>query len=144
MTDDTESTSSGSEPPSLPPDATTGVGTSTSGASLVMIGGALVLGSWVIFELFVDGYVVGWPAVLLAIMAVTIPRANRSFIEKIAPVDAAMKAVGYLLGLFGIVLIATDLRFASSALDSAVEIIGALVAYAGYVAGFLGARSIDA
>ncbi len=87
---------------------------------------------------------VGWPAVLLAIMAVTIPRANRSFIEKIAPVDAAMKAVGYLLGLFGIVLIATDLRFASSALDSAVEIIGALVAYAGYVAGFLGARSIDA
>ncbi len=76
--------------------------------------------------------------------AVVIPRMDQEFVEKIAKPAVLMKVIGYTLGIIGLLTIIEDLRFFDSAPDDALEIIGALVAYAGFVLAFLGARSIKA
>ena len=80
---------------------------------------------------------------MLAVLAVLLPRISRESVEKIADVSVLMKAVGYGLAIIGAFTIIEDLRFLDSALDDFTEIIGALVAYAGFILAFLGARSID-
>lgn len=145
MADETEGTPAANEPPTMPPEtAVAGVGTSTSGASLVMIGGGLLIVGYLLFGLILNEYWVSWLPLLLAIIAVLLPRIDRSFVEKFAPIGAVTKAVGYLLAIMGVVSLAEDIRFAGSQLDSFVEILGAIVAYAGFAAAYLGARSIDA
>lgn len=142
MADDTQGTPDATGPtPAQPTSASVG---SRSGAGMVAVGGMAVIAGYVVFGLILNEYWVAWLPLLLAIVAVLLPRIDTSFVEKIAPLGAATKAVGYLLAIIGAVAILEDIRFAGSQLDSFVEILGAVVAYAGYAAAYLGARSIDA
>lgn len=116
----------------------------SSSEGLVAFGGGLVIASYVIFYLILADYSIGWTALLFAVFAVLLPRAGRGFTESIAPLPTLMKAVGYILGIIGVFAVVSDVRFASSALNSFGEVLGALVAYAGCAVAFLGANSIKA
>ena len=115
----------------------------SSSEGMVSFGAGLVIACWVIFWLILDDYSVGTVTVLVAALALMIPRASRAFVEQIAPTSVLMRAVGYSLAVLGVVNLALDLRFITSALDSISEVLGALLAYVGFAAAFLGARSID-
>jgi hypothetical protein len=125
--------------PMTPPPATTS-SMSMSGETLVMIGGALVLGSYVIFQLLSGDFFQYITALVAAAFAVLIPLLKRESVEKVIAVPALMKVAGYVLAVTGVFEILYDIRF--GVLDEFLVIIGALVAYAGYVLAFLGARSI--
>lgn len=115
----------------------------SSSEGMVSFGGGLLIAGYLLFGLILNDYWVGWLALLFAVLAVLVPRANRSFIEKFAPLNAVMKAVGYTIAIVGVFAVIENIRFAGSALDDFTEILGALVAYAGYAIAFLGARSIE-
>lgn len=117
-------------------------GSSMSGEQMASIGGALLVGSYLVFGLVFNEYWISWLPLVLAVFAVVIPRMDQEFVEKIAKPAVLMKVIGYTLGIIGLLTIIEDLRFFDSALDDALEIVGALVAYAGFVLAFLGARSI--
>lgn len=115
---------------------------SMSGENMVMGGAALVLISYVIFTLLTRDFS-QYPTVLYAAsFAVILSRLGSPWVEKLAPVPVLMKLLGYLIALVGVFEILYDIRV--GVLDSAMPILGALVAYIGYVLAFLGARSIKA
>lgn len=151
MTEETgANTPEASEPlGATPAPATEGTATTeskdlfSSSEGMVSFGGGLLIAGYLLFGLILNEYWVGWMALLFAVFAVLIPRVDRQFIEKFAPLNAVMKAVGYTIGIIGVFAVVENIRFASSQLDDFVEILGALVAYAGYVIAYLGARSID-
>lgn len=118
--------------------------TFTSGEGLVALGGGIVLACYLLFDVILAEYGVRYLAVLFAILAVVLPRMSSGFAARIAPLPVLMKSLGYLLAIVGVITIVENIRFASGALDSFTEILGALIAYAGFTAAFLGARSIDA
>lgn len=151
MTEETgANTPEASEPlGATPAPATEGTATTeskdlfSSSEGMVSFGGGLLIVAYLLFGLILNDYWVDWIALLFAVFAVLIPRANRHFIEKFAPMNAVMKALGYTIGIIGIFAVTANIRFASSQLDDFTEILGALVAYAGYVLAYLGARSIE-
>jgi hypothetical protein len=123
-----------------------GAGTASpfsSGEGMVSFGGWLLIAAYVIFEFIWEEYFFSFFLVLLAVLAVVLPRASRAFVEKIAPLSVLMKAVGYMIAIIGILTITWDVRHATSALDDVPEILGALVTYAGFAIAYLGARSIE-
>jgi len=128
--------------PDDPGPAAAAPGPSMAGEQMASIGGALLVGSYLLFGLVLNEYWISWLPLLLAVFAVAIPRIDQDFVEKIAKPGVLMKVIGYSLGVIGLLTIIEDLRFFDSALDDALEIFGALVAYAGFVLAFLGARSI--
>lgn len=111
-----------------------------SGVALVWIGAALVLASFVIFEVIAGEYFVTTAAVVLAAVILILPRLAPDAIGAIAPLPAFTKAAGYALAFAGVVELLADIRF--DALDEFVAIVGALVAYAGYALAAYGAHSI--
>ncbi len=114
-------------------------GMNFGGLDLVTIGALVVLASWVIFDLITDDYLVGTVAVALALIIAVLPRLDSGAITAFAPVPAFLKLAGYSLALIGAVEILTDLE--SSFFDwGGASIFGALVAWAGYVIAFVGAR----
>jgi hypothetical protein len=114
----------------------------SSGEGMVALGGAIVALVWLVFELALRDYFISTVVLVLALIAVILPRMNRDFVEKIAPLGTLMKMVGYLLALAGLLEILDDLRF-SGFDDGFTDIVGALGSYAGYAIAFLGARSIE-
>lgn len=124
--------------------ATTGTDSPfSSSEGMVSFGGGLLIAAYVIFEFIWEEYFFSFFLVLLAVLAVVLPRASRAFVEKIAPLSVLMKAVGYMIAIIGILTITWDIRHATSVLDDVPEILGALVAYAGFAIAYLGARSIE-
>lgn len=113
---------------------------SMSGENMVMIGAALVLASYVIFALIANEYHQFIVQLVAAAFAVLLPSVNRDSVGKVAPFPVAMKVLGYLIAVGGLFEILYDIRF--GVLDEFMSIAGALVAYAGYVLAFIGARSI--
>ncbi len=113
----------------------------SSGEGMVALGGAIVTAVFVIFELFLQDYNINTTTVVVAVVAIVLPRLDRDMIEQIAPLAVLMKLAGYLLLLVGVIEIIFDLRL--GILDEFVTIIAALAAYAGYAIAFLGARSIE-
>lgn len=136
-----------SGPPAVPEDtpsraatgSTSGFGTPTG---MVFLGGSILIGTYVIFGLILNDYWVSWLAMLLAIGSFLVVRADKAFIEKLAPIPVLVKIIGYLLAVIGLLALVEDIRFADGTLNEFPDVIGALAAYAGYLIAFLGARSI--
>ena len=113
-----------------------------SGDTLVMWGALAVLASWVIFEVIVEEYFVSTLSTALAIFLVVVPRIDADAIRNLARPASIAKLFGYLLVAAGVVELVDDLR--GNIFDAGgAAIFGALVAYAGYVLTFLGARKIE-
>lgn len=112
------------------------------GETLVMIGAALVLVSYLIFQLITGDLFQYITTLVAAAFAVLIPLVGKDRMGGIAPVPALMKALGYIIAVSGLFEILYAVRF--DVLDDGMTVIGSLVAYAGYVVAFLGARSIEA
>ncbi|REK22646.1 MAG: hypothetical protein DWQ40_02985 [Actinobacteria bacterium] len=140
--DATEPTSTTSEPVAAGTEPAVGAQMFSSSEGMVALGAGLLIASYLIFGLILNDYWVGWMALLFAVFALLLPRVDRGFVEQIAPLPVLMKAVGYTIAILGVFAIVEDIRFASSALDSFSEILGALLAYGGYAIVFLGARMI--
>jgi hypothetical protein len=113
----------------------------SGGEGLVTLAGWVLIGTYIIFGLFINEYWIGWLTLLPAVLAVVLPRA--SFVERIASMPVLLKSIGYIIAILGLFTLIEDLRFATSAYDEFVDILGSLAAYAGFVLAFLGARSID-
>jgi hypothetical protein len=113
---------------------------STSGETLVMFGGALVLGSYLVFALILDEFHQFTPQLIAATFAVLVPFVGKESVGKVASYAVVMKVIGYVIAVAGVFEILYDVRF--GILDDAMDILGALVAYAGYVVAFIGARTI--
>jgi hypothetical protein len=111
-----------------------------SGVALVWIGAALVLASFLVFEVIAGEYFVTTVALVLAAVVLALPRLALGAVTAIAPLPAFTKVGGYALAFAGLVEILDDIRF--DAFDGFVSVLGGLVAYAGYVLAFMGARSI--
>jgi hypothetical protein len=114
-------------------------GLNLGGFDLVTIGALVVLASWLIFDLISDDYPVGALAVALAGVVALLPRLDAGAITSIAPIPAFLKLAGYTLAVVGVVEIISDIE--NSIFDAGgATIFGALVAWAGYVIAFVGAR----
>lgn len=111
------------------------------GQSLVFIGALLSLGTYLVFELILDEYFQFVTTLVAAALIVLVTRVGRPWLAQLAPVPVLVKALGYTLAVSGAFDLLGDLRFGR--LDDAVSIIGGLVAYAGFVLAFIGARSIQ-
>lgn len=114
----------------------------TSPERLLMFGALLVLGVYVLFELIMGEYFQSWITLVAAAFILLLPRTNRSASEKLAPLPVLLKGLGYVVAIAGLLEALNALRFGQ--LDDALEIVGALIAYVGYVLSFLGARGIKA
>ena len=119
-----------------------GAGDFTSGEGLVAFAGMVLVAAWIIFGVVANTYWVAWLALVPAIAVVLLPRLDRANVERFHPLPLLMKALGYAITLVGVLTIIEDVRFAGSQLDEIFEVVGALVAYAGFVMAFLGARQI--
>ena len=115
----------------------------TSGEGLVAFAGMVIVAVWLIFGVMANTYWVAWLAVIPAIAAVLLPRVDRTGVERYHPLPLMMKLLGYTIALVGVLTIIEDIRFAGSALNEIFEVIGALVAYAGFAMAFIGARQIE-
>ncbi|HSJ82816.1 MAG TPA: hypothetical protein VLA91_03260 [Acidimicrobiia bacterium] len=144
MTTELPGTPEPTQPPEpTPPRTTAGPSLgSMSGETLVMIGAALVLASYVIFQLITGDLFQYITTLVAAAFAVLIPLVDKDRIGGIAPVPVLMKALGYIIAVSGIFEILYAVRF--DVMNDAMAVIASLVAYAGYVLAFLGARSIEA
>ncbi len=111
----------------------------TSAENLISLAALLVAGSWLIFEVIADEYFVTTVAVAIALLILVLPRIDARAITEIAPVYAFLQLSGYALAAVGVVEIIDEIQ--GGILDAGgTSIIGALVAYAGYVLAFFGAR----
>lgn len=112
----------------------------TSGEGLLTIGAGLALGVYVIFELIAGEYYQPWLVLTPAALILILPRVGRAATEQIAPMAVILKALGYVIAVTGLFDALNAIRF--DGLNEGMEILGGLIAYAGYVLAFLGARSI--
>lgn len=114
-------------------------GFNLGGFDLVTLGAAVVLLSWLIFDLISDDYPVSTVAVALAGIIALLPRIDADAITSIAPMPAFLKLAGYALAVVGAVEIIGDIE--NSIFDaSGGTIFGGLVAWAGYIIAAVGAR----
>jgi len=110
-----------------------------SGDNLISLGALLVAGSWLIFEVIAEDYFVTTVAVALALLILVLPRIDVDAITNIASVSVFMTAAGYALAAIGVVEIIDEIQ--GGIFDAGGStIFGAIVAYAGYVLAFFGAR----
>ena len=112
----------------------------SSGEGMVALGGAIVALIYIL-ELFLKDYSVHTSGPVIAIVVVGLPRLDRDFVEKVAPLPVLLKLGGYLLGVAGVIQILSDLSGGN--LDPFVAAIAAIGTYMGYAIAFLGARSIE-
>jgi hypothetical protein len=126
-------------PPMAPQNAGPTMG-SMSGETMVAAGAALVLASYVIFSLILRDYGQSAVSITAAIFVLVLFQMKPAWVSAIAPLPVLLKTLGYIIATVGVLEFLGDIR--SEILDNASTIIGAIVAYAGYVLAFLGARSI--
>ena len=126
-------------PPTAPQTASSAMG-SMSGETMVAAGAGLVLASYVIFSLILRDYGQSAVSITAAIFVLVLFQMKPAWVSAIAPLPVLLKTLGYIIATVGVLEFLGDIR--SEILDNASTIIGAIVAYAGYVLAFLGARSI--
>ena len=119
------------------------MGDFTSDQGMVALGGLILIAVWLIFDVIIEEYGVPRATLLLAATAVILPRLNRESVATVLPLPILMKMIGYGLGLLGVFVIVEEVVGGVLGRDAGT-IIGALLAYAGYVVAFMGARSIEA
>lgn len=118
-----------------------GAGDFTSGEGLVAFAGMVLITVWLIFDIVINNYGMDNLVPLLAAVAILLPRLRRETVERVAPLPVLMKMTGWALLFVGVIEVIIDLRF--NVYDDLGTVIGALVAYAGYVMAFVGARQIE-
>lgn len=118
-----------------------GAGDFTSGEGLVAFAGMVLIAVWLIFDIVINNYGMDNLVPLLAAVAILLPRLRRETVERVAPLPVLMKVTGWALLFVGVIEVIIDLRF--NVYDDFGTVIGALVAYAGYVMAFVGARQIE-
>ena len=114
---------------------------SSTGQGMVALGGLILIAVWLIFDVIIGGYSVPRVALLLAGTAAILPRLNRDAVESVHPLPTLMKTIGYGLALLGVFVIVEEVVGGVLGRDAGT-VIGALLAYAGYVVAFMGARSV--
>ncbi len=126
------------------PDVSQAEGSSSdfsSGEGMVALAGMILLGVWLIFDVFLDEFGLASTELLLAVVAVAVPRMNRDVVEKVNTVPVIMKVTGYAIALVGAFFIIEAIE--EGFYDGALTIVAALVSYGAYAVAFLGARSIS-
>lgn len=113
----------------------------SSGEGMVALAGMIMLGVWLIFDVFLDEYGLSDLEFLMAVAVVVVPRLNAASVEKVNAVSTIMKLVGYAIAIVGAFYVIGAIE--SGFYDDALTIIGALITYAAYAVAFLGARSIE-
>ena len=112
-----------------------------SGENLVSLGALLIVGSWLIFEVIAEDYFVTTVAVAVGLLILVLPRIDADAITAIAPLSIILKLAGYALAAIGIVEVIDEIQ--AGVFDGGGSTIaGALIAYAGYVLAFFGARKV--
>lgn len=118
------------------------IGDYSSGQGLVAIAGLAILALWVIFDVIMEEYFQPWALVVLAAWAVILPRVNRASVEKLHPLPTIMKALGYTIAIFGLIVIVDEVIDGVFDTDTGT-LIGAILTYATFVMAYMGARKID-
>ncbi len=113
----------------------------SSGEGMVALAGMILLGVWLIFDVFLDEFGLASTELLLAVIAVAVPRMNRDSVEKVNTVPVIMKVTGYAIAIVGAFFIVEAIE--EGFYDGALTIVAALISYAAYAVAFLGARSIN-
>jgi hypothetical protein len=122
------------------PIVTSGAGEFTSGEGLVAFAGILVIGVWLVFDILATEYFVDSLTMLLAVAAAVSPRVRRASVERIAPLAAIMKTIGYAIAVLGVIALIEDVRY--ELLDEVWAVIGGIIFYAAAVMAYIGARQI--
>ena len=117
------------------------MGDFSTGEGLVALGGMIILGVWLIFEVITDDYGMSHLMVVLAATAVLLPRVNREIVEGYHSLSRLMKAVGYGIALTGVSEIVSDVEGGLFGDAPGTTIIAALLAYVGFAVAFQGART---
>ena len=115
-------------------------GDSSRGEAWVAVAGLAIVILWLIFDVFIDDYGVDNTIAVLGAIAVIVPRLNANWFVGIRRA-AVMKAIGYVIALFGLVELIFDLRF--NVYSDGGTVIAALLHYAAFVLAFFGARAIE-
>jgi hypothetical protein len=109
----------------------------SSDTGLLMIGAAIVLGAWLVFDVIMGefGYVAVYYAVaalvLLSILGVGgLKLSNRT-----------LKLLGYFMGPVGLFLLVDDLRYGFP--DGVADNIANIIFYVGFLLMFVGARALS-
>jgi hypothetical protein len=113
----------------------------TGGAGLVTLAGMALIVIYLIFDLLLDDWGIGLVTLMLAVIAVIVPRLKHETAEKFARASVILKVVGYG---FGLILVFDILGIIDNGFpEGAMSVIGALVSLAALAVGFVGARQID-
>ena len=114
----------------------------STGEGLVAFAGIIVLLDWVIFDVFTDDAGFGTLTLLLAALAVFVPRMNPETVAKAHPVSVIMKLAGYALALIGLidVIVVVDGGFFDG--YEGIEVVAVLVSWAAFAIAYFGARQI--
>lgn len=108
---------------------------------MVALAGLIILGVEILFGIIFDEFGNNYALLALAIAAVVVFYGKGAY-DRIAPAADLLKLIGMVIaGVVAFVLL-WDLRFASSAYDEILDILGSLITYGAGVLAFLGARAI--
>ena len=80
---------------------------------------------------------------LPAIAILILGRVNSKTAESIGPKASLIKILAYLIVIVAVLDLIEDVRFASTAFDEVVDVIGSLAFWGAAVLCFLGARSLE-
>jgi len=114
----------------------------SSGEGIVALAGIIVVGVWLVFEIFTRSYSISNVVVLIGAAAALLPRLDPDSVAKVMPLPTLMKILGYALVLGGILEVVTDIRLTIYS-DGVGALLGALIAYAAYGLALVGARQIE-
>lgn len=112
----------------------------STGEGLVAFAGLVLLLDWVIFTVILDEYFFSFFTLVLAFIALIVPRMKAENVAKVLPAPVIMKVMGYALALIGVFDIIEAIRFGFY--DQAGDIIAALASYVAFAMAYLGARQI--
>lgn len=110
-------------------------------AGMVALAGLIILGVEVLFGVVFDEYSNTYALLALAIAAVVVFYGKGAY-DRIAPSAVLLKLIGMVMAGVILFILIWNLRYASSAYDEFVDILGSLFVYAAGVLAFLGARAI--
>lgn len=109
----------------------------SSDTGLLMIGAAIVLGAWLVFDVIMGEF--GYVAVYYAIAALVLMSILGVGGLKLG--NRTLKLLGYFMGLVGVFLLVDDLRYGFP--DGVADNIANIVFYVGFLLMFVGARGLS-
>jgi hypothetical protein len=116
----------------------------SQGEKFVGLGAAAVLAVYIIFELITEDYFVNYVGILLAvfILGVLWIKLQRPWTPLAVPSNSLLRAAGYLLFVFGVVVFIDQLK--ADIFDApGATIAGALIFYGACVLAGYGAKQLD-